>query len=48
MREADTVARVGGDEFISLIDDVETTEVILSLADRILESLRTPFSLDGL
>jgi diguanylate cyclase (GGDEF)-like protein/PAS domain S-box-containing protein len=47
MREADTVARVGGDEFISLIDDVESTEDILSLADRILESLRTPFSLDG-
>ena len=47
MREADTVARVGGDEFISLIDDVESTEVILSLADRILESLQTPFSLDG-
>ena len=47
MREADTVARVGGDEFISLIDDVESAEVILSVPDRILESLRTPFSLDG-
>ena len=47
MREADTLARVGGDEFISLIDDVDTTEVIMSLPDRILESLRTPFSLDG-
>jgi len=45
MREADTVARFGGDEFISLIDDVETTEIILNLPDRILESLRTPFSL---
>ncbi len=47
MREADTLARVGGDEFISLIDDVESTDVILGLPDRILESLRTPFSLDG-
>ena len=27
MREADTVARVGGDEFISLIDDVESADV---------------------
>ena len=26
LREADTVARVGGDEFISLIDDVESAE----------------------
>jgi diguanylate cyclase (GGDEF)-like protein/PAS domain S-box-containing protein len=47
MREADTVARFGGDEFISLVDDVESPEIILSLPDRILESLRTPFSLDG-
>jgi diguanylate cyclase (GGDEF)-like protein/PAS domain S-box-containing protein len=46
MREADTVARVGGDEFISLIDDVESTDAILNVPDRILESLRTPFSLD--
>ena len=47
MREADTVARVGGDEFIGLIDDVESAEVILGLAERILESLRAPFPLDG-
>jgi diguanylate cyclase (GGDEF)-like protein/PAS domain S-box-containing protein len=47
MREADTVARVGGDEFISLVDDIETAEVVLNLAERILESLRTPFPLDG-
>ncbi len=47
MREADTVARVGGDEFITLVDDVESTDVILSVPDRILESLRTPFLLDG-
>jgi diguanylate cyclase (GGDEF)-like protein/PAS domain S-box-containing protein len=47
MREVDTVARIGGDEFISLIDDVDSTEFILSVPDRILESLRTPFSLDG-
>ena len=48
LRDGDTVARVGGDEFIILIDDVaETHDVILSLADRVLESLQTPFSLDG-
>ncbi len=47
MREADTIARVGGDEFISLIDGVETPQDILNIAVRILESLRTPFPLDG-
>jgi diguanylate cyclase (GGDEF)-like protein/PAS domain S-box-containing protein len=46
-READTVARVGGDEFINLIDDVDSADIILSVPDRILDSLRTPFSLDG-
>ena len=46
-RQADTVARVGGDEFISLVDDVTSTDVILGIPDRILKSLRTPFSLDG-
>ncbi|HKI20811.1 MAG TPA: diguanylate cyclase, partial [Isosphaeraceae bacterium] len=47
IRDADTIARVGGDEFISLIDSVETEENILSIAGRILESLRAPFLLDG-
>jgi len=47
LRDTDTVARVGGDEFIGLIVGVETTEDIVNIAGRILESLRTPFPLDG-
>ena len=47
MREGDTVARIGGDEFVSLIEDVESNDVILSLPERILECLRTPFLLHG-
>ncbi|MGO9468345.1 MAG: diguanylate cyclase domain-containing protein [Isosphaeraceae bacterium] len=47
VREADTVARVGGDEFIGLIDGVETDDDIRSVAARILESLRAPFPLAG-
>ena len=30
-----------------MIDDVEATDVILGVAERILESLRAPFLLDG-
>ena len=47
MREADTLARIAGDEFIALIDDVESAEDILSLPDRILESLRPRSLFDG-
>ena len=46
LAEADTLARTAGAEFIALIDDVETAEDILSLPDRILESLCASFALD--
>jgi diguanylate cyclase (GGDEF)-like protein len=45
LREIDTLARVNEDEFAGLIDDVDTTEVIFNLLDRILENLRGPFRL---
>ena len=47
MREADTVARVGGRRVHRLDRRRRNRGDILSLPDRILESLRTPFSLDG-
>ena len=46
MRKADTVARVGGDEFISLIDDVDSAELILTVPDRFSKACGL-FSLDG-
>jgi diguanylate cyclase (GGDEF)-like protein/PAS domain S-box-containing protein len=47
VREGDTVARLGGDEFIILVDEVENTADVLALADRVLEELQVPFSLNG-
>jgi diguanylate cyclase (GGDEF)-like protein/PAS domain S-box-containing protein len=47
LRDGDTVARLGGDEFIILMEDVTETRDVLGLADRVLECLQTPFSLDG-
>jgi diguanylate cyclase (GGDEF)-like protein/PAS domain S-box-containing protein len=44
LREIDTLARVNEDEFAGLIDDVETTDLIFNLVDRILENLRGPFT----
>ena len=47
LRDGDTVARLGGDEFIILMHDVTETHDVIGLADRVLECLQTPFSLDG-
>ena len=47
LREADSLARNGGADFIGFIDDVESADVILCLSTRILEVLRFPFSVNG-
>ena len=45
-RAGDTVARVGGDEFVLLLSDVEK-EHVGSVAQKILEALAEPFHIDG-
>lgn len=45
VRESDTVARVGGDEFIILLPAPGGTREVRKVADKILESLRQPFDL---
>ena len=40
LRPLDTAARMGGDEFAILIEDVQSRDDITALAERILESLR--------
>jgi diguanylate cyclase (GGDEF)-like protein/PAS domain S-box-containing protein len=47
IRQGDTVARLGGDEFIILADDIDDLQDVTRLADRVLEELQTPFSLNG-
>ena len=47
MREGDTVARVGGDEFTLLLPEVARSEDLVEVAERILEALRQPWVLDG-
>jgi diguanylate cyclase (GGDEF)-like protein len=43
LRTGDTAARVGGDEFVVLFDDVATTEAALVVAERVNEALRAPY-----
>jgi len=46
MRDADTVARFGGDEFVVLCDGVEDPAVPRRVAARIVDVLARPFALD--
>ncbi|CAI8159464.1 MAG: putative signaling protein [Pseudidiomarina mangrovi] len=44
VRETDTVARFGGDEFVLLIDSVETSDQVHRIADKVVQALRQPFT----
>ena len=47
LRETDTVARVGGDEFVVLLTSVNHQRNALALAEKIRQSLNEPFDLPG-
>ena len=47
LRAVDTVARLGGDEFAILLDGILRVEDATEIAERIQESLKTPFNLEG-
>jgi diguanylate cyclase (GGDEF)-like protein len=47
LRPTDLVARLGGDEFTVLIEPVQDPAEATQIAERILETLRTPFHLQG-
>ncbi|HSH54191.1 MAG TPA: EAL domain-containing protein [Methylotenera sp.] len=47
MREYDTVARMGGDEFSILVTDIKKTEDLASLAAHIIKQFELPFKVDN-
>ena len=47
VREVDTVARMGGDEFTIILEGVSSEQNILVVATRITESIGAPFELKG-
>jgi diguanylate cyclase (GGDEF)-like protein/PAS domain S-box-containing protein len=45
VRHGDLLARMGGDEFMLVVNGVDDDQVALSLANRLAEALREPFSI---
>ena len=46
-RVSDTVARIGGDEFVVLLSNLDRPEAARHVAQKVLEALSEPVSLDG-
>lgn len=47
VRESDTVARVGGDEFVVILQNIQDMQQAASLAEKIISSLKHPFMVKG-
>jgi diguanylate cyclase (GGDEF)-like protein/PAS domain S-box-containing protein len=47
IRNSDTAARFGGDEFVVLLEDLDSTETAVEVAERILDDLRQPLMVAG-
>ncbi|MDI6747182.1 MAG: EAL domain-containing protein [Rhodocyclaceae bacterium] len=47
VRETDTIARQGGDEFVVLLANIEDTVAAAAVADKIIARMAEPFAFDG-
>lgn len=42
LRDSDTIARFGGDEFVVLLDDIASTREVEQIVDKLLRALELP------
>ncbi|GAB3682218.1 hypothetical protein GCM10028814_19350 [Angustibacter aerolatus] len=47
LRPADVLARIGGDEFVVLLEDLATADAAAVVAQRVLQEVAAPWQLDG-
>jgi len=47
LRKSDTIARMGGDEFMLILPEIARVEDTTRVAQKVLESFRGPFVFDG-
>lgn len=47
LRDIDTLARFGGDEFVILLEDIEDENYAVFVAERLQKSLKSPFEIKG-
>lgn len=47
LREGDTVARIGGDEFVVLLPQISSTDDVAKVAEKVIEQLKPSFDYDG-
>lgn len=47
VRESDTVARIGGDEFVVLLREIDDENSTFAVAEKIRATLSKPFLIDG-
>ena len=47
LREVDTVARMGGDEFTIILSDIPSVQGVASIARKVIDVMAEPFALDG-
>jgi len=48
LRETDTIARIGGDEFTLIINDIDNIDSINAIAEKVLSTVKEPYTLHEL
>jgi diguanylate cyclase (GGDEF)-like protein len=47
LHEVDTVSRIGGDEFVLVLPEIQSEKAAANIAKRIIESLEQPYLIEG-